>query len=71
MQRNRKASADRGSTEMLTREVIGVIDDDPTPKIGGGRTAYTINSRDHKGMMIVVLGESDDISESDRQPNGE
>lgn len=51
--------------------VIGVIDDDPTPKIGGGRTAYTLNSRDHKGMMIVVLGEDDDISESDRQPNGE
>ena len=52
-------------------QVIGVIDDDATPKIGGGNTAYTLNSRDYKGMMIVVLGESNDISESNRKSNGE
>jgi hypothetical protein len=40
-------------------KVIAVIADHTTPKIGGGRTAYTINERDHKGEMVVVLSEQD------------
>ena len=47
-------------------EVIGFIADHPTPKIAiGGGVAYTVNSRDYKGVMIVVL------SESDRPTDGE
>lgn len=47
-------------------QVLGMIADHPTPKIDeGGRVAYTLNSRDYKGVMIVVL------SESDRPTDGE
>ena len=52
-------------------EVIGFIADHPTPKIHlGGGVAYTVNSRDYKGVMIVVL--ASDHSESvglSRQPD--
>ena len=35
-----------------------MIADHPTPKIsGGGGIAYTLNSRDYKGVMIVVTVE--------------
>lgn len=37
----------------------GMIADHPTPKISVGGTAYTLNSRDYKGVMIVVLSETD------------
>ena len=41
-------------------EVIGFIADHPTPKINvGGGIAYTLNSRDYKGVMIVVVSEND------------
>ena len=47
-------------------EVIGFIADHPTPKIHlGNGVAYTVNSRDYKGVMIVVL------SEQDRSADGE
>ena len=47
-------------------EVIGLIADHPTPKIHlGNGVAYTVNSRDYKGVMIVVL------SEQDRSADGE
>ena len=47
-------------------KLIGMIADHPTPKIKvGGGTAYTLNSRDYKGVMLVV------ISESDRPVDGE
>ena len=37
-------------------KLIGMIADHPTPKISvGGGTAYTLNSRDYKGVMLVVL----------------
>ena len=43
-----------------------MIADHPTPKINyRGGTAFTLNSRDYKGVMIVV------VSESDRSINGE
>lgn len=43
-------------------KLLGSIDDDPTPKIQeGGGTAYTLNSRDYKGVMIVVLQECEDV----------
>ena len=43
------------------REVIGFIADHPTPKITvGGGIAYTVNSRDYKGVMIVVLQDNED-----------
>lgn len=38
------------------KEVIGFIADHPTPKISvSDGTAYTLNSRDYKGVMIVVI----------------
>ena len=47
-----------------------MIADHPTPKIDiGGGTAYTMNSRDYKGVMIVVLSESDRKSDG-KQPSG-
>lgn len=42
-----------------------MIADHPTPKFSGGGTAYTLNSRDYKGVMVIV------ISESDRPLDGE
>ena len=48
-----------------------MIADHPTPKIQiGGGTAYTLNSRDYKGVMIVVVSESD-RSLDGKQPSGE
>jgi len=50
-------------------ELIGFIADHPTPKICDQkereRAAYTLNSRDYKGVMIVV------ISEDNRSADGE
>ena len=47
-------------------KILGIIDDDPTPKIQvGGGTAYTLNSRDYKRVMIVV------VSDDNRTINGE
>ena len=46
-------------------KVIGMIADHPTPKAkANDDSAYTLNSRDYKGVMLVV------ISECDRQPDG-
>lgn len=48
-----------------------MIADHPTPKIDvGGGTAYTMNSRDYKGVMIVVLSESDRAADG-KQSSGE
>ena len=48
-----------------------MIADHPTPKIDvGGGTAYTMNSRDYKGVMIVVLSESDRPTDG-KQSSGE
>lgn len=36
-------------------KLIGMIADHPTPKIcSGGGTAFTLNSRDYKGVMVVI-----------------
>ena len=52
-------------------EVIGFIADHPTPKIHiGGSTAYTLNSRDYKGVMIVVISD-EDRSADGKQPSRE
>ena len=37
------------------KQLIGMIADHPTPKISEGGTAFTQNSRDYKGVMIVVI----------------
>lgn len=48
-----------------------MIADHPTPKIKlGGGTAYTVNSRDYKGVMLVVISESDRPTDGE-QPSGE
>ena len=56
----------RGRTKNESMLLLGMIADHPTPKINvGGGTAYTQNSRDYKGVMIVV------ISEDNRPADGE
>ena len=47
-----------------------MIADHPTPKITEGGVAYTLNSRDYKGVMIVVLSENDRFTDG-KQPSGE
>ena len=40
------------------KQMIGMIADHPTPKINvEDGIAYTQNSRDYKGVMIVVISE--------------
>lgn len=40
------------------KQVIGMIADHPTPKINDeDGIAYTLNSRDYKGVMIVFIHE--------------
>ena len=51
-------------------KLIGLIADHPTPKISQGGVAFTQNSRDYKGVMIVVLSESDRSFDGE-QPSGE
>lgn len=53
-------------------DVIGWIADHPTPKIheGGVGAVYTVNSRDYKGVMAVVLSDSDRTADGE-QPSGE
>lgn len=51
-------------------EVLGFIAYHPTPKIAiGGGVAYTVNSRDYKGVMIVVLSESNNPKSVDATGN--
>lgn len=40
-------------------KMIGMIADHPTPKISEGGVAFTLRNRDYKGVMIVVVSESD------------
>lgn len=46
-------------------KLIGMINDHTTPKINMGGIAYTMESRDYKGVMVVV------ISKEDRPLDGE
>lgn len=40
----------------MSASVLGIIADHPTPKIHIGEgTTYTVNSRDYKGAIIVIL----------------
>ena len=51
-------------------KVMGMIADHPTPKISvGGGTAYTLNSRDYKGVMLVVISEGNRLIDGE-QPSG-
>lgn len=36
-------------------KLIGIINDHTTPKISVGDIAYTMESRDYKGVMVVVI----------------
>lgn len=40
--------------------VIGMIADHPTPKIKEEGAAYTINSRDYKGVMLIVIAKENE-----------
>lgn len=47
------------------KKYYGTIADHPTPKFSTGGVAFTLNSRDYKGVEIVV------VSEDNGQPDGE
>ena len=53
-----------------TMTLHGMIADHPTPKISQGGVSFTLNSRDYKGVMIVVVSESDRNIDCE-QPSGE
>lgn len=50
-------------------KLIGMIADHPTPKFSGGGSAYTLNSRDYKGVMVVVISEGGRLIDG-KQPSG-
>lgn len=45
---------------------LGMIADHPTPKISEGDVAFTQNSRDYKGVMIVVLSTGNARNDTER-----
>ena len=45
--------------------MIGMIADHPTPKISEGEVAFTMNSRDYKGVMIVVISTKNELLRTD------
>ena len=48
------------------KKVIGFIADHPTPKIHeGGGIAFTLNSRDYKGVMVLVLSDIRTVGNGD------
>ena len=48
-----------------------MIADHPTPKVQNcGGAMYTLNSRDYKGVMIVVLSEDNRPTDGE-QPSGQ
>ena len=51
-------------------KLLGMIADHPTPKISRGGCSYTMNSRDYKAVMIVVLSTGDRPSDGE-QSSGE
>ena len=48
-------------------KMIGMIADHPTPKSKEKGAAYTLNSRDYKGVMLVIIAkENDDGNSSEK-----
>ena len=59
-----RSGCDGGGKGALVQWDKGMIADHPTPKIcEGGKTAYTLNSRDYKGVMIVVVQNTEENNE--------
>ena len=56
---------------MLKKEkLLYVMADHPTPKFSSGGVSFTLNSRDYKGEMIVVLSEGNRSADG-KQSSGE
>ena len=53
----------------MKNRYIGMIADHPTPKITEG-VAFTMNNRDYKGVMIIVLSDEDG-ADNGEQPSRE
>lgn len=41
------------------KRYVGMIADHPTPKMTEGGVCFTLSQRDYKGVMLVVLSETD------------
>ena len=46
---------------------IGMIADHPTPKIKEEGAAYTLNSRDYKGVMLIVIAKENEDGNSSKK----
>lgn len=46
---------------------IGMIADHPTPKIKEEGAAYTLNSRDYKGVMLIVIAKENENGNSSKK----
>lgn len=51
---------------------IGMIADRPTPKIMVGKEiAFTMNSRDYKGVMLIVVAKEKEDGNSSKETHSE
>ncbi len=49
-------------------QVVGFIADYPTPKFQLGQGAmYTLNSRDYKGVMVIVMQKDNKVRNGEKQ----
>lgn len=46
-------------------KLIGMIADHPTPKWNRGGCSFTLNSRDYKGVMTVVISKDNRIADGE------
>lgn len=65
-----KSGSYGGVVRFLSLNVLGMIAGHPTPKICEVGVAYTINQRDYKGVMIIVVSEDNGIVDGE-QPSRE
>lgn len=52
----------------MSVDLLGIIADHPTPKISEGGVSFTLNSRDYKGVITVVVSENDRNTEPRSAP---
>lgn len=48
-------------------KILGMIADHPTPKIKEEGAAYTLNSRDYKGVMLIVIAKENENGNSSKK----
>ena len=46
-----------GGERSTRHKLYGIIADHPTPKASTGEISFTLNQRDYKGVIVVVVSE--------------